>query len=93
MTKCAEATSIFIRLVNGKIRESVNVKVAARAMASFRYTTYIPQFIRARCLDYNDPGVSKRVGSITLCRFRGSRELRETSWDSPRHINTLGIAE
>lgn len=34
VAKCAEATSIFIRVVNGKIRESVNVKLPGAAVVS-----------------------------------------------------------
>lgn len=36
VAKCAEAASIFIRVVNGKIRESVNVKLPGAAVVSLR---------------------------------------------------------
>lgn len=95
VAKRAEATSIFIRLVNGRIRESVNVW--PRAMASFRYTPYIPQFIRARSPDYDGPGVSKRVGSIISRRSLADTEESAgnfaTERQRPRHETKRDRAE
>lgn len=52
VAKCAEATSIFIRVVNEKIRESVNVKLPGAAVVSL-YDLQ-SEIYEARFPHYND---------------------------------------
>lgn len=55
VAKCAEATSIFIRVVNGKIRESVNVKLPGAGVVSLHDLQ--SEIYEARFPHYNDTPV------------------------------------
>lgn len=81
VAKCAEATSIFIRVVNGKIRESVNAKLPGAAVVSL-YNLQ-SEIYGARFPHYNDTPVkannfetkSSLLASFISFRCRNRRSL------------------